>query len=113
MALKKFRDAQLGEKIKEVREALGLTQEVFAAKLNYSQGAIDQWEHGRVPPAVVIREIAKLSHVSTDQLLGLPADPGIEPLLSDLKQLVRKYEESHPVQTAQLSGQKQATTQER
>jgi DNA-binding transcriptional regulator YiaG len=59
MALKKFTDSEVGEKIKEVRETLGLTQEAFAAKVKCDQSTVTDWENkGRVPHAIIIRQIA-------------------------------------------------------
>ena len=38
------------KKIKELREALGMTQQEVAEKLNVSQGAIAMWETGKAIP---------------------------------------------------------------
>ena len=42
----------IGNNIKDLRKANGLTQEELAKKLNYSNKAISRWESGEVVPDV-------------------------------------------------------------
>ena len=39
-----------GEKIRELRKTMGLTQRQFAAKLGVSFAAVNRWEKGRNEP---------------------------------------------------------------
>lgn len=41
----------MGEKIKEKRTALGMTQEQLADKMNVTQGAVQQWEANKSNPS--------------------------------------------------------------
>lgn len=55
--------------IKNRREKLGLTQKIFAKKLNVSQQAVTKWETGESSPrADKLPEIAKLLGCTIDQL---------------------------------------------
>lgn len=67
---------QLGARIKRAREAAGMTQPVMAAKLAEKGHNVDAkqtvstWETGRnTPSALVIRDIARVCGISTDDLL--------------------------------------------
>lgn len=92
MALKKFVDPEIGMRLKRIREGRGLTQEAFGAKLKHSQGAVDQWENGRVPHAIILRDIARLAGVSTDYLLGLDQQPCPHAkLISGLERLLQEF----------------------
>lgn len=62
----------LAEKIKTIREQLGLTQAELARKLGLTRSSINGWEMGlSVPSTQYIVELAKLFRVSTDYLLGM------------------------------------------
>ena len=62
----------IGEKIKELRNDKGLTQEVFAEKLKISRSALSLYEIGkRQVPNELILLIAKTFSVKTDFLFGL------------------------------------------
>lgn len=58
-------------RIKELREAMGLTQEALARQVGVDQSAVAKWESGtntpELPKAV---RLADLFHVSLDELLG-------------------------------------------
>ena len=61
----------LAEKIKSIREQLGMTQAEVARKLGLTRSSINGWEMGlSVPSTQYIVELAKLFNVSTDYLLG-------------------------------------------
>jgi len=111
MAKEKFRDLEVGERIKEIRErVLGWTREQLGEALRdspnltgkrYTYDAIRRWEEdGRVPDAIIIREIAKIAKTTTDQILGSESEFArkcrYEPLFFDLKALIRKYEGDQP-----------------
>ena len=73
----------LGEKIKELRERLGLSQRELAARLNLGSGTIANYETGnRSPDYQTLQRLADLFNVSTDYLLGRtddPTPPGAKP----------------------------------
>ncbi|MCH5212679.1 MAG: helix-turn-helix transcriptional regulator [Oscillospiraceae bacterium] len=60
------------EKIKQIREQLGITQAELSRKLGLTRSSVNSWEMGlSVPSTPYIIELAKLFDVSTDYLLGL------------------------------------------
>ena len=53
------------------RKALGLTQQQLAEKLHLTNKAISKWETGEgLPDISVLKDLADVLHVSTDELLG-------------------------------------------
>ena len=78
----RFKTKRLGEKLRQIRDALGLSQSEmlrrlgFESELWYTQ--ISAYETGRrEPPLVILLEYARAANVSTDVLiddeLDLPA----------------------------------------
>lgn len=64
----------LGEKIKETRETLMLTQSALAARTGISRVSIGNYERGnRIPNSNVLKKIANALHTTPDYLLG--SDP--------------------------------------
>ena len=62
----------IGEKIKELRKKNDLTQEKLADYLCVSYQAVSKWECGLSnPDLTLIVPLAKLLHVTTDELLGM------------------------------------------
>ena len=62
----------IGKRIKEQRKKNDLTQEKLADFLGVSYKAVSKWECGvSVPDISLIVSLAKLFHVSTDDLLGV------------------------------------------
>lgn len=62
----------LGQRINELRIALGWSQVQLAEKLNISKQTVSNWENENIQPSIeMLVRIAKLFHVSTDYLLGL------------------------------------------
>lgn len=60
----------LGDKLKEARKSLGLSQEQLAQKLCVSRQAITKWETGKGTPDVEnLRAISALLNISIDYLL--------------------------------------------
>ena len=60
-----------GERLRELRTQNYLSQEELAKKLGVTAQAVSKWEHGRsTPDFEVIVPMAKLFHITTDQLLG-------------------------------------------
>lgn len=61
----------VGERIKELRNARKMTQAEFAARLGVTKSAISSYENGsRLPSYDVLIKIARIFKVSTDNLLG-------------------------------------------
>lgn len=60
----------LGEKIKNLRNNIGLTQEQLASKLNVSRQAITKWESDKGMPDIEnLKALSKLLNVSIDYLV--------------------------------------------
>lgn len=63
------------QKLKGIRNTLGLSQEQFADRLRVSRQAVTKWESGEgMPDAYNMKEIAKLSGHSLDYLLDNEAN---------------------------------------
>lgn len=61
----------LGQRIKELREERGITQQELAKIIGCSDGAISLWEKDiNEPKATYIVALADYFNVSTDYLLG-------------------------------------------
>ena len=73
-------DMTLGEKIKELRKARGLSQEELAEQINVSRQAVSKWELDlSLPDIDNIVQLSQLFGVSTDHLLTNKQDlPGNE-----------------------------------
>ncbi|MBQ7035884.1 MAG: helix-turn-helix transcriptional regulator [Clostridia bacterium] len=72
----------IGERVKKLREARGISQKDFAKKLNITASRLSNWENGyNKIPFDFIPEIASLLGGSVDALLGLEFT---ESLSSDL-----------------------------
>ena len=62
----------LADKIKVLREKMGMTQAELSRRMGLTRSSINSWEMGlSVPSTPIIIELAKLFHVSTDYLLGM------------------------------------------
>lgn len=62
----------LSERIKQLREHLGITQAELARRLGLTRSSVNGWEMGfTVPSTAMIVELSKIFHVSSDYLLGL------------------------------------------
>ena len=61
---------ELCDKIKEIRNKFGLTQEGLAEKLNVSRQAVAKWEMGNgVPDTENLKTMSRLFGISIDTLL--------------------------------------------
>ena len=74
MGTARFRTKRLGEKLRQIRDALGLSQSEMLWRLGleselwYTQ--ISAYETGRrEPPLIILLEYAKVAGVSTDVLI--------------------------------------------
>lgn len=60
----------LGQRIKQLRKQRKMTQEDLADLLHVTRSAVSSWETGkRTPDIYMIRKIADLFDVSTDDLI--------------------------------------------
>lgn len=65
-------DMQIGEKIRTLRKAAGLSQQQLADELGISEKSIQRYERGKNPPGSHATKIlATYFGVSTDYLMGL------------------------------------------
>ena len=62
----------MGQRINELRIAMGWSQVQLAEKLNISKQTVSNWENENIQPSIeMLVRLAKLFHVSTDYILGL------------------------------------------
>ena len=65
----------IGERIRELRENIGISQSELAKRLGISRTSVNAWESGlSSPTAQLIIELSKTFHVSSDYILGLNND---------------------------------------
>ena len=70
-------------KLRELREAAGLSQEELCEKIGCSRGSISFYEKSqRVPDIIILKKVSDFFRVSTDYLLGIAdiksADPNMQ-----------------------------------
>ena len=62
----------LGQRINELRIALGWSQVQLAEKLNISKQTVSNWENDNIQPSIeMLVRLSRLFHMPTDYLLGL------------------------------------------
>lgn len=64
----------MGERIRELRKAAGMTQEELGNKIGVSAQAVSKWECGSVPDTELIPKIADCFGVAIDALFGREYD---------------------------------------
>lgn len=93
------------ERIKCLRESLGINQIEFGNRLNVSKQCISNWENSNIQPSIdMLERISRTFSVSTDFLLGLDNQhtvnvsglstkqiAHIQSLIDDLKELNKKH----------------------
>ena len=63
---------KFAERLKDLRNEKGITQDKLAEETGLSQAALANWENGkRSPSAAAIITLAKYFNVTTDYLLGI------------------------------------------
>ena len=61
----------IGERIKDMREKLNMTQTALARRLGLSRSAVNAWEMGvSIPSVPYLLQLSELFRVSVDYLLG-------------------------------------------
>lgn len=90
----------LGQRINELRIAMGWSQVQLAEKLSISKQTVSNWENENIQPSIeMLVRIAKLFHVSTDYLLGLENAQTInveglpKPFIAHLTQIIVDYKQ--------------------
>lgn len=73
---------EVGQRLRDARRAVGLTQQVVADRLKCSRRAVSEWETGVRQPHTALPELAALYGVSTSFLLY-----GVEPSSVELREL--------------------------
>lgn len=80
-----------GDRLRELRENFGLTQEELAERLNLGIRQIHRYENEITDPSGdIIARLAKELYVTTDYLLGLVDDPAQDLTEEDLSPMERK-----------------------
>ena len=75
-----------GNKIRELRNKIGLTQKELADKLHKSESAIRMWELSKSEPDLQsINELAEIFGVSVDHILGKPIEDNADLIEDKLK----------------------------
>ena len=65
-----------GERVKELREEKGISQNILAKQMKSSSANVSRWESGEiVPSSETIIMLCKFFNVSADFLLGLSDNP--------------------------------------
>ena len=81
---------KLGDRIRELREEVGLTQGQLAGSASVSQGYLSQLENGDVksPSAAVLLRVAQAIHVDPNDLFEAAGYPTVR----TLRQIYQNYE---------------------
>ncbi len=81
---------KLGDRIRELRERIGLTQGQLAGGSSVSQGYLSQLENGEVknPSAAVLLRVAQAMRIDADELFEAAGYPTVRML----RQLYQRYE---------------------
>ena len=62
---------EFGEKVKQIREGKGMTQQMLADKLYVTRQAVSRWECGaRYPDIITTKKIAEILNISIDELMS-------------------------------------------
>lgn len=95
MPRKKRNGSDFGKRLVALRKAHGLTQVQLAQAIGTTQRAISYYEtQANYPPAPVVAELARGLHVSTDELLGLKAQPKtLRPEPPETRRLWKKFQQ--------------------
>lgn len=69
----------LGQKINEIRMAMGWNQVDLAKRLGVAKQTVSNWENENIQPSIeMLIRIANIFNVSTDYLLGLDEVPSLK-----------------------------------
>ena len=94
----------LGETIKRLRTANGLSQEALAVQLNVVRQTVSKWEKGTsAPDAEMLPKLADILNTTVEELLGIqsPSHQIIQQELARIaEQLAKKNRRSKKIWTA-------------
>ena len=65
-------ELQFGERVKQYRKAMGMTQQELADRLGVSNKSVSRWESGAYPDVPTLGPLARALDVTVDELLGGP-----------------------------------------
>lgn len=90
----------LGQRIIEMRTALGWSQVELAKRLRVAKQTVSNWENENIQPSIeMLIRLAKLFNVSTDYMLGLEREMQLNveglPLsfVAHLSQIIEDYKQ--------------------
>ncbi len=83
----------IGEKIKSIREAKGLSQERFGKKIGLTGKSISAYENGRCSPPLKILETISTVYSTGVLSLGKPTKSNLEASLQEIKKNLARIEE--------------------
>jgi class 3 adenylate cyclase len=98
---------ELGERIREARTKLGMTQQDIAGALQVTPQAVSKWERGEnAPDITIVPDLARLLDVSADRLLGTntPEERTIDATVcfSDIAGFTNRVEKLSPEEVATI-----------
>lgn len=81
---------EIGQKIKQKRKSLNLTQLQLAEKVDLTESSISRYESGKIAtmPTSTINKICKVLHIEPAELLGITPENEFEYDLKDILGLV-------------------------
>lgn len=91
--------ASIGENIKNLREAAGMSQDQLAERIGKTRSAVSQYESGKIMPRMgVIEDLAHIFSVPKTEILGERVDYavvslGVDGLTSSERALVSMFRE--------------------
>ncbi len=69
----------LGQRINELRQAIGWSQVELAKRLNITKQTVSNWENENIQPSIeMLIRLSKTFNVTTDYLLGLDNIPRLD-----------------------------------
>ena len=84
----------VGERIKQAREAAGMTQRSVSIDLDVSEGTVQAWEYERANLTLERAvQLSRLYEVSIDWIANGDSSDHTDPLLRDLQNLLKKHTE--------------------
>ena len=91
----------LGQRICELRTALGWSQVELAKRLGVAKQTVSNWENENIQPSIeMLVRLAKLFNVTTDYMLGLEKIPRLNveglpiSVVAHISQLIEDYREN-------------------
>ena len=88
----------LGQRIYEIRTAMGWSQVDLAKRLGVAKQTVSNWENENIQPSIeMLVRLARLFNVTTDYLLGLENTPRISVdglpnnVIAHISQLIEDY----------------------